>query len=220
MDLITLPGVFRPISDSQMLADAVGREPIRPGSRSLDLCTGSGIVAIAAAQAGCDATAVDVSRRALATTALNARRNGQRVHVRRGHLFEPVADRRFHLITSNPPYVPSPTDDLPRHGRSRAWVAGRDGRTVIDEICAEAAAHLLPGGVVMVVHSSLCDEEATIARLRASGLVDACVTERDRGPLGPLMREQQALGTIPSDVDEEDVVIIRATAPGTAARKR
>jgi release factor glutamine methyltransferase len=43
--------------------------------------------------------------------------------------------------------------------------------------------------------------------------VDVEVRSSVRGPLGPLMKAQQAAGTIPADVDEEDVVIIRAVAP-------
>jgi release factor glutamine methyltransferase len=216
MDLVTLPGVFRPISDSRMLADAVGDERVPTHGRSLDLCTGSGIVAIAAAQAGYDACAVDVSRRALATTWWNARRNGRRVRVRRGHLFDPLGEQRFDLITSNPPYVPAPTDDIPTRGPSRAWVAGRDGRAILDEICDRAAAHLWPGGVVLLVHSTLIDEVATVERLLRAGLRDVGIARRHTGPLGPLMREQQRLGTIPSDVDEEEVVVIRAVAPGSS----
>ena len=212
MELLTLPGVFAPISDSRQLADAVRREDLGPGSRALDLCTGSGIVALAAAESGAEVTAVDVSRRAVLTVRLNARRNGARVRVLRGRCFEPVGDERFDLIVSNPPYVPSPREDVPTRGPSRAWEAGPDGRIVLDRICDEAPAHLRPGGVVLLIHSSLIGEQATIDRLRAAGLVRAEVVERHRGPLGPLMREQQEAGTIPADVEHEDVVIIRATA--------
>jgi release factor glutamine methyltransferase len=213
MDLMTLPGVFRPISDSQMLADAVGEERVPPGGTSLDLCTGSGIVAVASSLAGFRASAVDVSRRALVTTWLNARCNGGRVQVRRGHLFDPVGPQRFDLITGNPPYVPAPTDELPTRGASRAWVAGRDGRALIDEICDRAVDRLTPGGAILLVHSSLCDDDATVERLRRAGLDGAAVVRGHRGPLGPLMREQQELGTIPADIDQEEVVIIRAQAP-------
>ena len=212
MELMTLPGVFRPISDSWQLADAVRREGLGPDAEVLDLCTGSGVVAVAAAECGARVTAVDVSRRAVLTTWLNARRHGRRVRVRRGRLFEPVGERRFDLIVSNPPYVPCPDEDLPDRGPSRAWAAGPDGRAVLDQICDEAPRHLHPGGAVLLVHSSLIDEHATLARLEVAGLADATVIERHHGPLGPLMREQQETGIVPPDVTEEDVVIIRATA--------
>jgi release factor glutamine methyltransferase len=211
MDLLTPPGVFRPISDSWLLADAVRREVEGRQASVLDVCTGSGVVALAAAAAGADVTAVDVSRRAVATTWWNARRQGTRVRVRRGRSYDPVAGERFDVITSNPPYVPSTDDELPTRGLERAWAAGRDGRLVLDDLCDRAPDHLRPGGVVLLVHSSLIDDQATVARLTAAGL-SAEVVERHRGPLGPLMREQQAAGTIPPDVEEEDVVVVRAVA--------
>jgi release factor glutamine methyltransferase len=213
MKLLTLPGVFAPISDSWMLADAIRQENLDPGSRALDVCTGSGLLAITAATCGAASTAIDVSRRALLTVRLNAARHGVRVRTRRGRTFEPVAGERFDLIVSNPPYVPSPRPDLPRRGPSRAWEAGHDGRLILDALCDKAPAHLLPGGVLLLVHSSLIGTDATLERLRRGGLVDVEVRECVRGPLGPLMRAQQAAGTIPADIDEEDVVIIRACAP-------
>ena len=213
VQLLTLPGVFPPISDSRLLADAVLDEPIGPGAAVLDLCTGSGVIAVAAARTGADVTATDVSRRAVVTAWCNARRNGQRIRVRRGRSFEPVRGERFDLIVANPPYVPSPNRTLPSSGRSRAWAAGHDGRLVLDQLCDEAPAHLRPGGAVLLVHSDLIGEDATIERLRRAGLTDAGVVRRERGPLGPLMREQQAAGTVPPGIDHEDVVVIRALAP-------
>jgi release factor glutamine methyltransferase len=213
MDVITLPGVFRPISDSHMVAERLRHEGMGPGSTALDLCTGSGLLALAAAGGGADVTAVDISRRAVATVRINARRHGLRVRALRGRLFEPVRDERFDLVVSNPPYVPAPTDELPRRGPERAWEAGLDGRAVLDDICDQVPDHLLPGGSVLLVHSSLIGEDLTIERLTGAGLEGAAVVERQRGPLGPLMRAQQRTGTIPADIDEEDVVIIRASAP-------
>jgi release factor glutamine methyltransferase len=213
MKLLTLPGVFAPISDSWMLADAIRQEAIGPGSQALDVCTGSGVLALTAAQCGATTTAIDVSRRALLTVRLNAIRSGLRVRTLRGSTFTPVAGERFDLIVSNPPYVPSPRADVPRYGVSRAWEAGHDGRIVLDALCDEAPDHLRPGGALLLVHSSLIGIDATFERLRRAGLVDVEVRACERGPLGPLMRAQQAAGTIPSDVDEEDVVVIRASAP-------
>jgi release factor glutamine methyltransferase len=196
-----------------MLADAIRAESIGPGSQALDVCTGSGVLALTAAECGATATAIDVSRRALLTVQLNAIRLGLRVRTLRGRTFTAVPNERFDLITSNPPYVPSLRPQVPRRGACRAWEAGHDGRIVLDALCDEAPAHLRPGGVLLLVHSSLIGIEATLERLLRTGLVDVEVRARQQGPLGPLMRAQQAAGTIPRDIDQEDVVVIRATAP-------
>src|SRR5215207_8979324 len=65
MRLVTLPGVFSPISDSRLLARRVVAEGLPPDARVLDVCTGSGYIAVRAALTGIrDVTAIDVSRRA------------------------------------------------------------------------------------------------------------------------------------------------------------
>ena len=99
MRLLTLPGVFRPRPDSWMLADVL----LPPDARVLDVCTGSGLLAVTAALCGARATGVDVSRRAVLCAALNARINGVRVRGLRGDLFAPVEGECFDAIVANPP---------------------------------------------------------------------------------------------------------------------
>jgi release factor glutamine methyltransferase len=234
--IVTLPGVFRPISDTWLLADALDREPLPSGARVLDLCSGSGAIAIRAALGGraprrgdasrgggptTDASrevvAVDVSRRAILTIRLNAALNGVRVDARRGDLYAAVAGQRFDAIVSNPPYVPAATDDLPARGLARAWDAGRDGRALLDRICAGAAQHLRPGGVILLVHSSLLGYEPTATALNG---LEVDIAASERGPLGPLMRARRSDGLIPP-VDKEDVLVVRGrnTAATIAAQR-
>ena len=212
MRIITLPGVFQPHSDAQLLAAAMRERGLAVGARVLEVFAGSGAVAIAAAREGArEVTVVDVSRRALLTSWLNARRNGVRVHVRRGDLFAPVADERFDLILANPPYVPSPSDALPRAGAARAWEGGGDGRLLLDRLCAEAPQHLSPGGTLLLVQSSICGERATLERLEAAGLHAERVAA-ERGPLGPLMRERapllEARGLLATGQREEELLVL------------
>jgi len=166
------------------------------------------VLAVSAALRGArEVTAVDVSRKAVLTARLNARLNGVRVQVLRGDLFAPLRRARFDAIVSNPPYVPAHSDTLPARGPARAWDAGRDGRALLGRICAAAPGHLRPGGVLLVVQSSLLDTEATEQALRAGGL-EVDMAARERGPLGPLMRERRAAGLV-APVHEEDVLVLR-----------
>jgi release factor glutamine methyltransferase len=215
MRIMTLPGVFTPLSDSWMLARALCRN-LRPGQSVLDVCTGSGAIAIAAARCGAGpVTAIDVSRRAALTVRINARLNGVRVRALRGDLFAPVAGERFDFVVSNPPYMPAEDDTLPGRGPRRALDGGTDGRILLDRICAEAAGHLNPGGAVMVVQNDLIGIAPTVAALERTGLrVD--VVERHHGPLGPVLTARAALleerGMLEPGVREEDVVVVRGLA--------
>jgi release factor glutamine methyltransferase len=204
MRLVTPPGVFRPISDSRMLSACLAGE-VRPGARVADVCTGSGVLAVVAALGGAVATAVDVSRRAVATTRLNARLNGVSVRALRGDLLHPLAGERFDVIVSNPPYVPAATDAS--IGSARAWAGGPDGRALLDRLCREAPRHLRPGGALLLVQSSVCGERETVERLAAQGL-GAAVIARRRGPLGPLMREH-----LDPALREEELLVVRGRLP-------
>jgi release factor glutamine methyltransferase len=203
MRVVAPPGVFRPRSDSRMLAEMVQGE-VLPDSTVLDLCTGSGAVAVAAALGGAaDVTAVDVSRRAVLAVRLNAALNGVRVKALRGDLVAPVAGRRFDLIASNPPYLPG--GDLPARGRSRAWEGGSDGRAFIDRVVAAAPHHLRPGGKLLLIHSEVCGVERTLARLAQSGL-EATVAASFSGPPGPLLASRDPFLRL------EEIALIRGVA--------
>jgi release factor glutamine methyltransferase len=215
--LVTLPGVFHPISDTWLLAAALRAEALPAGSAVLDLCTGSGALAVGAARAGARATAVDVSRRAVLCARLNARLNGARVRAVRGDLFAPLGAERFDAIVSNPPYVPADTDELPTRGPERAWDAGLTGRVLLDRVCAQAPAHLRPGGVVLLVQSSVVGLQPTVAALEAGGLrVD--VVARRPGPLGPLLAARAAAleqrGLLRPGQREEELLVVRGRAEG------
>jgi release factor glutamine methyltransferase len=217
MRILAPPGVFRPRSDTWLLAEHLRRDPLLPGARVLDLCAGSGVLATVARLAGAaSATAVDVSRRAVLAARINGFLNGVRVRSSRGDLLSAVDGERYDLIVSNPPYLPA-ADGGDGRRAARAWDAGPDGRLLLDRICAEAPAHLQPGGALLLVHSSLCGEAETLRRLRAGGL-EPEVLERRRGPLGPLLharaRELEARGLLEPGVREEELLVLRALSSG------
>jgi release factor glutamine methyltransferase len=217
--LLRLPGVFAPHSDSLLLADHVRREHLPAGARALDICTGSGVLAVAAAShPGVEVVAIDVSRRAALTARLNGLIRGRRIDARRGNLFGPVHGEEFDLIASNPPYLPSPEVELPVRGPARAWEAGPTGRDFLDRICAEGPKYLRPGGVLLLTHSTVCGEKDTLDALTERGL-DAAVVARVQGRLGKRLlaraawlRERGLIGAEPV----EDILIIRAVKPATA----
>jgi len=212
MLMLRAPGVYAAQGDTFLLISALRRERLAPGSRVLDVGTGSGVLALAAAQLGGSVTAVDVSRRALGTAWANAALRGKRIAVRVGDLLEPVRGRRFDLVLSNPPYVPSPNPQLPTRGVARAWDAGPAGRALLDRLCRDVPRVLAPGGVVLLVHSSLCGVEATRSALERVGLRTRVVANV-RQPFGPVMRGRarwfEGQGLIDPGVREEELVVVR-----------
>jgi len=185
--LVYPPGVYRVDDDTELLIEVMRRGGYARDRQVLDIGTGSGALAIAAARGGAaSVTAVDLSLRSVVATWLNSRLHAVRVAVRRGDLFEPVAGRRFDLVVANPPYVPAASEVLPRHRIARSWDAGPDGRTLLDRICAEVADFLTPEGTVLVVHSEVCGTARTLEVLTATGL-RAQVLARASVPFGPVL---------------------------------
>jgi ribosomal protein L3 glutamine methyltransferase len=129
----------------------------RPVRRVLDLCTGSGCLAILAARAfpAAQVDAIDLSPAALAVARKNIARHrlGRRVRLHRSDLFEQLGAARYDLIVTNPPYVgPDAMAKLPpeyRHEPRIALAGGRDGLDLVARILAHAPAHLEPEGLLV-----------------------------------------------------------------------
>jgi release factor glutamine methyltransferase len=206
------PGVYRAEGDTELLTDVMRRGDYARGRDVLDIGTGGGALAVAAARAGArTVTAVDLSRRSVATAWLNSRLAGVRVRVRRGDLFGPVSGRRFGLVVSNPPYVPAATTALPRHRKARCWDAGPDGRALLDRICRTVQDVLAPDGTVLLVHSAVSDGATTVAALERAGL-DARELTRITVPFGPVMHARAALlearGFVAPGQRHEELVVV------------
>ena len=138
--------------------------PAPASPRVLDLCTGSGCIALAVASEcpGARVVATDVSAEALEVARGNAERAGvaDRVTFLAGDLFAalealPDAERRFDLVTANPPYVreadlPTLMPEVRDHEPHASLVAGPTGLEVIDRIVSAAPRHLEAGGALLM----------------------------------------------------------------------
>lgn len=102
--ITVLPKVYPGGIDSELTADVLGDVN---GKAVLDLCTGTGVVALKAASSGAsNVVAVDLNPEAVKNAKLNADSFGyKQIDVREGSLFEPVGDAKFDVIAMNPPYT-------------------------------------------------------------------------------------------------------------------
>jgi len=153
------PAVLIPRPETELVVERT-LALLRPDAKEVaDLGTGSGAIALAVAseRPSLQVTAVDASADALEI----ARRNAARlqlgnVHFERGSWFTPFAGRRFDVVAANPPYIARGDSnlaaDVGRFEPEIALVAGATGLEAIEQIVAQAAAHLQPGGWLVLEH--------------------------------------------------------------------
>jgi release factor glutamine methyltransferase len=194
------PAVLVPRPETELVVEgALAALPDR-GS-ALDLCTGSGAIGVTLAleKAGARVVATDLSAGALAVARENAAALGATVELLEGDLFfAPLAEgRRFDVIVSNPPYVPS--GELPGLSRevqrepAMALDGGADGLALLRRIVAGAARWLAPGGtLVLEMHES--HAEPLVVLCREAGFA----TAEARRDLAGLWRFVLASGLTPA----------------------
>lgn len=163
---------------SRTLAELVVPAPV---SRALDLGTGCGIQALLVSRHAGEVVATDISERALAFAALNARLNGvSNITFRQGSMFEPVAGESFDLIVSNPPFVITPRVDGVTAYEYRD--GGLVGDALVEQFVQEVPAHLRPGGIAQLL-GNWESRDATPGLTRLESWVDvdldAWVVERE-----------------------------------------
>lgn len=197
LDLEVAPHTLIPRPDTELLVEtALQLLPATPAN-VLDLGTGSGAIALALAseRAAWQVTAVD---RVLEAVAL-AERNRQRlaldnVTVLNSHWFSALADHRFDLIISNPPYIAAGDVHLAegdvRFEPESALVAGPDGLDDIREIVAAAPQHLNPGAWLMLEHGY--DQGAPVRDLLQGAGFTQVQSRKDLGA-----HERITLGRLP-----------------------
>ncbi len=172
------PSVLVPRPDTETVIEvARGLRADRAAAcRVLDLCTGSGAIAVSLAKElpAARVVATDISEAAVAIARRNAERNGvaDRVDVRLGDLWQPVGSERFDLICSNPPYIasaviPTLAAEVKREPRL-ALDGGPNGLAFYDRIVPVAREHLEPGGALVVEHG-YDQADAVRARFEAAG---------------------------------------------------
>ena len=200
---------------------------------ALDLCTGSGCLAILMAltfpRAIVDAS--DISRRALEVARRNVAdyRLGTRVKLLTSDLYRSLGDRRYDLIASNPPYVSAAVmRSLPPEYRKEPTLAlagGRDGLDFVRRIVAKAPQHLTPGGllVVEVGHNRKRVEKAfpdlPLIWPETSG-GDDCVFVITREALLPPVAARSARATRAAASPRSPAAGSPGRASGAAARRR
>ncbi len=170
--------VLVPRPETELLVEAA-LAALPEGGHALDLCTGSGCVAVSLAlgRKGARVVATDVSEDALAVARENAAALGAVVELATGDLWAAVHGReRFDVIASNPPYIPTKElAGLSREVRREPCIAldgGDDGLAILRRVIEGAGSWLRPGGTLCVeMHES--HVEAVPALCRAAGFARA-----------------------------------------------
>jgi release factor glutamine methyltransferase len=163
--------VLVPRPETELLVElALGEIPRNDEYSVLDLGTGSGAIAIALAseRPACRFVASDLSPAALAVARHNAMKHGlANIHFVEGDWTAPVADQRFNLIVSNPPYVGEgdPALSRLRFEPKEALVAGNDGLDAIRTLARNCRRLLERGGLLLLEHGA--KQQAEVAGILA-----------------------------------------------------
>ena len=177
------PDVLIPRPETGMLVErviALGKD--RTDFALLDLCCGSGCIAVSCKLGlpGAEVIASDLSEQALAIAKLNAERLGANVGFLCGDLFGAVGAKRFDVIVSNPPYIPTEVcSELQAEVQREPLMAldgGTDGLDFYRRIAEEAGHHLKPDGVLLL-EIGIGESEEVSRLLRDNGFLDIRVTE-------------------------------------------
>jgi release factor glutamine methyltransferase len=219
MTAFAIDGVYPPQQDSQLLIEVLARSGPLQQRRVVDLGTGSGVVAVAAAELGAGSvTAFDICPNAVRCARGNASAAGVDIHVKLGSWTQALECEPFDLVVCNPPYVPSgsevDTSSIPPWaGPMAAWNGGEDGRRVLDPLCSAAPCMLTDGGALLLVQSEFSGIGASVTLLREAGL-DVKIVAVQTIPFGPVLSAHAAdlevTGRLTGGRRHERLVAIRA----------
>ncbi len=172
--VLVIPSVFNPqlLRTGAFFAGCLDAAVVSSEARVLDMGTGSGVCALAAARHARSVVAVDVNPAAVRCARLNVLLNQmeRRIEVRGGDLFAPLQGEQFDLVLFNPPFVRG----TPRNDRERAWRSD----DVAERFAAQLGAHLAPGGSALILLSSFGDSTAFVSELARHGFALAPFARR------------------------------------------
>jgi methylase of polypeptide subunit release factors len=172
--ILVTPSVFNPrlLRTGAFFAAHIHAGVVTGDAEVLDMGTGSGVCAVFAARLARRVVAVDINVAAVRCAALNALLNHceQRVEVRHGDLFAPVANERFDLILFNPPFLRG----TPRDDRDRAWRS----TDVAERFAADLRTHLKPDGCALVLLSTFGRPSVFLEQLRRQRFALSLLAER------------------------------------------
>lgn len=154
LDLEVGPGVFVPRPETEVLVDIALQEPF---ATAIDLCTGSGAIALAlATEGGAQVTGVEADPHAFEWALRNAKGRIELVHA---DVCAALDLAPVDLVVSNPPYIPDamvPRDpEVALHDPQPALYGGQDGMRVIRCVVQRARELLTPGGRLLMEHGEL-----------------------------------------------------------------
>ncbi len=168
--------VYEPAEDSFLFAENLN---VKQGQVVLDLGTGSGILAVTAAEKAQSVLAVDLNPYAVRCAKENARLNkAYNVAFLQGDLFRAFADGvKFDLVLFNAPYLPS-EDGEAETWIGRSWAGGVNGRVVVDRFIAQVPEYLKLDGRVLLMQSTLTGVDETISAFNTAGLKAAVIASQ------------------------------------------
>jgi len=173
--LVVLPGVLNPklMRSGAFFAAQLQADLIQPGMDVLDMGTGTGVCAIAAARRGARVVAVDINPAAVRCCRINTFVNSleRSIQVLHGDLFAPLHGRRFDLVLFNPPFIRG----VPRDDADRAWRSN----DVAERFAVDLARHLTSSGSALIVLSTFGDCAHFVRQFQQYGFEMTVVATRN-----------------------------------------
>ncbi len=200
--------VLVPRQDTEVLVEEA-LAYLHPGMQALDLCTGSGCIAVSLAKfcPGAQVDASDISREALCVASQNAARHHAAVHLIHSDLFEKIETEKYDLIVSNPPYIRTDviaglSEEVRLHEPMLALDGSADGLLFYRRIVQESAQYLKEGGWLLF-EIGYDQGEAVSAMMRTAGYEEVTVL-KDLAGLDRVVKGRLGKGTEQAKAGREE----------------